>query len=196
MVFCDMTLLGGGWTVIQRRINGDLKFDRNFVCYKNGFGDLWENFWLGLEKIHRLTQHCSTGDATMELYVGLEAFHSRVGDAFARYTDFQVMSEADGYKLLLKGYNASSTAGDSLSSHSSQKFSTYDTDQDKHSNNCAALYKGGWWYRNCHESNLNGIWYENGRLADFHVPDGIIWESWIGDQYSLKNTVLAIRPTH
>ena len=198
VVYCDMTLLGGGWTVIQRRVSGDgLKFNRNFACYKNGFGDLWQNFWLGLQKIHRLTQHCGdTPDATIELYVGLESFHPRLPEAFARYTNFHVKNETEGYKLLLSGYNTSSTAGDSLSSHSGQKFSTHDSDQDTHRNNCAELYKGGWWYRNCHESNLNGIWYEGGQLADFSVPDGIIWESWVGDQLSLKSTVLAIRPSH
>ena len=191
-----MALLGGGWTVIQRRIDGGLKFRRNFVCYRNGFGDLWQDFWLGLEKIHRLTQHCGDApDSTIELYIGLESFHPRLPEAFARYTNFSVRGEAEGYKLALSGFNRSSTAGDSLSSHSGEMFSTYDSDQDKHADNCAEIYKGGWWYRNCHESNLNGIWYEGGNLADFRVPDGIIWESWVGDMLSLKSTVLAIRPT-
>ena len=193
VVYCDMTINGGGWTVIQRRIDGGLRFDRNYVCYKNGFGDLWQDFWLGLEKIHRLTQY---DNAAMELYVGLESLHPRHPDAFAHYADFKVKGEADGYMLTLSGFNSSSTAGDSLSSHSGQKFSTHDSDQDSHSRNCAEIYKGGWWFRNCHESNLNGIYYEDGQLADFDVPDGIIWETWVGDQFSLTSTVLAIRPRY
>ena len=56
-VYCDMNTDGGGWTVIQRR--GDFGrpddyFLRNWAEYRNGFGDPEEDFWLGLEAIHRL----------------------------------------------------------------------------------------------------------------------------------------------
>lgn len=44
-----------GWTVIQRRINGTVDFYRGWNDYKNGFGDLLTEFWLGNEKIHQLT---------------------------------------------------------------------------------------------------------------------------------------------
>ncbi|CAF4021142.1 unnamed protein product, partial [Rotaria sp. Silwood1] len=44
-----------GWTVIQRRINGTIDFYRGWDDYKNGFGDLHTEFWLGNEKIHQLT---------------------------------------------------------------------------------------------------------------------------------------------
>ncbi len=43
------------WTVIQRRINGTIDFYREWNEYKNGFGDLQTEFWLGNEKIHQLT---------------------------------------------------------------------------------------------------------------------------------------------
>ncbi|XP_073846030.1 uncharacterized protein [Musca autumnalis] len=38
----------GDWTVIQRRINGTLDFQRNWLSYKNGFGDLNNEFLAGL----------------------------------------------------------------------------------------------------------------------------------------------------
>ncbi len=44
-----------GWTVIQRRLNGTVDFYRGWDDYKNGFGDLNTEFWLGNEKIHQLT---------------------------------------------------------------------------------------------------------------------------------------------
>lgn len=188
-----MSLLGGGWTVIQRRVNGDLAFDRNFASYRNGFGDTFESFWLGLEKIHRLTHKPNPANADIELYVGLENFNSQT--ASARYSNFAVENEDAGYTLRINGYDVKSSAGDSLGTHNGQKFSTFDSDRDSHRFlNCASLTKGGWWYRDCHDSNLNGLWYDRGALANPRIPDGIIWQHWLGNSYSLKTTVIAMRP--
>ncbi|GIY68717.1 techylectin-5B [Caerostris darwini] len=51
-VYCDMSIDGEGWTVIQRRGNFPKKQDFNLEWedYKNGFGDLTEEFWLGKHK--------------------------------------------------------------------------------------------------------------------------------------------------
>ncbi|XP_061190468.1 fibrinogen beta chain-like [Saccostrea echinata] len=46
-VYCDMITMDGGWTVIQKRIDGSLSFDRNWTDYKNGFGDPAQNVWIG-----------------------------------------------------------------------------------------------------------------------------------------------------
>ena len=52
-VYCDMH--NGQWIVFQRRRNGQENFNRDWEDYKNGFGNLKWEFWLGNEKIHCLT---------------------------------------------------------------------------------------------------------------------------------------------
>lgn len=55
-VFCDMETAGGGWTIIQRRKSGLVSFHRDWKQYKQGFGSIRGDFWLGNEHIHRLSR--------------------------------------------------------------------------------------------------------------------------------------------
>ncbi|XP_047556436.1 fibrinogen C domain-containing protein 1 isoform X2 [Lutra lutra] len=186
-VYCDMRTDGGGWTVFQRREDGSVNFFRGWEAYRDGFGKLTGEHWLGLRRIHALTTQ-----ATYELHVDLEDFDNST--AYARYGSFgvglfSVDPEEDGYPLTVADY--SGTAGDSLLKHGGMRFTTKDRDSDHSENNCAAFYRGAWWYRNCHTSNLNGQ-YLRGAHASY--ADGIEWSSWTGWQYSLKFSEMKIRP--
>ena len=97
-VFCDQVTAGGGWTVFQKRLNGSVDFYRYWNDYKHSFGDLESEFWLGLDKIHRLTS-----DNIGMLRVDLEDFEGNT--AYAEYNMFGVMSEKDKYKLILGSYS-------------------------------------------------------------------------------------------
>ena len=84
-----------------------------------------------------------------------------------------------------------SYAGDSLSYHIGATFSTPDLDNDAAPGHCAVVYRGGWWYKNCHFANLNGYYY-GGPHASF--ADGVEWFYWTGFNYSLRFTEMKFRP--
>ncbi|XP_046863435.1 ryncolin-2-like [Xenia sp. Carnegie-2017] len=181
-VWCDMKTSLGGWTVFQRRLNGSVDFYRGWQVYKNGFGILKSEFWLGLDKINRLTSRTKN-----RLRIDME--DTKGHKKYAEYDFFSVASEMQKYKLDLGTY--SGTAGDSLKLHKGMAFSTKDSDNDKSPGNCASVYKGAWWYKSCHGSNLNGI-YHHGEHSSY--ADGINWVAWKGHYYSLKFTAMKIRP--
>ena len=55
--YCDQDTDGGGWTILQRRSNGNVSFDRLWDDYKNGFGNVEKgDFWLGLQNMYLLTK--------------------------------------------------------------------------------------------------------------------------------------------
>ena len=171
---------GGGWVVFQRRMDGTVDFYRNWADYVKGFGDLNGEFWLGLNKIHRLTQAAST-----TLRVDLADFEGE--SAYANYSTFQVLDSSRKYQLNVGGYLGD--AGDSMAHHNGAKFTTKDQDNDHDGVNCAISYKGAWWYTACHISNLNGQ-YLSGQHSTF--ADGVNWRAWKGFYYSLKTTEMKL----
>ncbi|XP_034473517.1 ficolin-1-like [Drosophila innubila] len=180
-VSCDAETQGGRWTIILRRMDGSVNFYRNWTDYKNGFGNLDGEFFLGLDKIHALT-----AEGRQELLVVLEDF--RGVEVFESYDAFAIGNEDQQYVLHTLG-EASGTAGDSFSGNRGCKFSTSDNDNDNSSNTCAVSHSSAWWYStDCGYSYLTGIYKDN------TVGKGITWNSFRGFTYSLKRAVMMIRP--
>ncbi|XP_028391268.1 ficolin-2-like isoform X2 [Dendronephthya gigantea] len=179
-VRCDMSKDRGGWTVFQRRQDGSQDFYRGWSDYKAGFGDLNGEFWLGLDKIHRLSK-----SGQNVLRVDLMDFNNV--ERYAKYGMFSVADESENYRLNIGSY--SGDAGDSLAWHNKMQFTTKDSDNDVPVNeNCATTWKGAWWYNNCHNSNLNGLYLGAGQTSG----SGIKWHGW--HYYSMKKTEMKIRP--
>nr|CAB3245540.1 ficolin-2-like [Phallusia mammillata] len=138
-----------GWTTVQTRFDGSVSFSRPWEDYKTGFGSQSGEFWLGLEKIHVMTQSKSCRVRFDLTNPGKEV-------KFAEYRIFEIGSEIENYKLNISGYSTSSTLDDNMDYHIGMQFSTYDRDNDIHTTiHCAEHYGGGWWYRNCRYVDLN-----------------------------------------
>ena len=172
--------------MFQFRMNGSQNFYLNWDDYVHGFGNLNGEFWLGLSKIHRLTANTSH---TNVLRVDLGDFDGST--AYAKYSTFRVGDSVSKYTLTVSGYTG--TAGDSLASHNGNQFSTRDQDNDASILHCAQKFKGGWWYRGCYDSNLNGRYYPSVPYSSSY-PDGVDWYHWkMTILYSLKVTEMKVR---
>nr|XP_030142419.3 tenascin isoform X1 [Taeniopygia guttata] len=178
-VFCDMGEDGGGWIVFLRRQNGKQDFYKNWNTYVAGFGDPKEEFWIGLENLHKITSQ-----GQYELRVDLR---DKGDTAYAVYDRFSVGDAKSRYRLRVDGY--SGTAGDSMTYHNGRSFSTFDKDHDSAITNCALSYKGAFWYKNCHRVNLMG------RYGDNNHSQGVNWFHWKGHEYSIQFAEMKLRPS-
>ncbi len=95
--------------------------------------------------------------------------------------------------IIKRVYLCVTVFADGLSYHNNMRFTTKDADYDVHSSiNCAVTYKGAWWYKAGHRSNLNGL-YEDGCTSNFAT--GMTWYSARGHFYSFAGTEMKIRPS-
>ncbi|VDI74908.1 Hypothetical predicted protein [Mytilus galloprovincialis] len=80
--------------------------------------------------------------------------------------------------------------GDSLRYQNGMKFSTYDQDNDAYKAvDCVARDHAGWWYNQCHNVNINGL-YKKGKSDKHNV---VSWNLARGPYYSLKFVRMMIR---
>jgi len=178
-VLCDLDTQDGPWIIIQRRHSSSVSFNETWAGYKEGFGDITTDFWLGLDRIHALCpQSCQLrvdlrhpGAAASVPTQPDETYH-------ALYKRFAVADEAHLYRLTIGLYQQGSTAGDAMTSpyfsQDGAAFSTVDRDNDRRDgHNWAALRgNGGWWYSEyCGDAWLNGRW-DDGLSQGIH---GVHW---------------------
>ncbi|XP_076601353.1 tenascin-N [Chaetodon auriga] len=178
-VYCDMDTDGGGWLVLQRRNIGKLDFMKRWRQYIAGFGDMTDEFWIGLDKIYELTNTPTQYELRFDLGLGSDR-------VYAVYDNFKIGSVKQKFKLTIGKY--SGTAGDAMTYHQGRPWTTVDSDNDIALSNCALTHRGAWWYKNCHLANLNGNW------GDSRHSMGVNWKPWKGHLTSLDFTEMKIRP--
>jgi len=173
-VHCDMTTANSvssqkGWITIQRRIRGDVNFERGWGDYVRGFGTFDGDFWVGLEFIHELINQRKTTSGKETTYlrptlrVDLEDWDG--ARAFAEYERFEIASAGEKYAVL-GNLQSRGNAGNLVRGQTSSgpvPFSTFDADHDFDTNvNLARSGRGGWWFSSGSANLLNGP-YPSGR---------------------------------
>lgn len=186
-VFCDQTTAGGGWTVLQKRLNGSMDFNRTWEEYKHGFGNFFtQEFWLGLDKIHRLTRNGTGNGLRIELGVTNEEL------VYAEYGLFVVGNENTSYRL---NNLSGATENDPLGYHRNFSFGTWDRDLANGKCDAYGRLGGGWWYGEICvvNSNLNGLYPSRGTKT----PMGDITWATLGSTAKASTpttTEMKIRP--
>ena len=169
-LYCDTSSGGGGWTVIQRRKDGSFDFkQRDWVEYEDGFGNLHNEFWIGLRSMH-----CLTSQGHWELRIG---YHLKNGTkSYLYYNRFAIGPAKDQYSLNISGFDTIGLTDPFNNSNwqvqNGMKFTSRDRDNDIVSGNCANSH-GGFWHSNCGGLEINAnpnnpsIIYLNGQ---WHNP--------------------------
>ncbi|CAP21703.1 Protein CBG00249 [Caenorhabditis briggsae] len=166
--YCDMDTTTGGWTVIQRRVDGEEIFQRGTMKkYVNGFGKLNGSHWLGLEKMHYMAPVGSL-PATLRIEIQGETCDTTCSRRFANnwVGEWKVNfgGKEDGYKIYFSGRgigNLTVNGSDPFYEANGKRFTTLDNDQDENTQmNCAGFRMlGAWWHTGeCSSVGLNGYY--------------------------------------
>ena len=181
-ILCEMSLLGGGWTVIQQRVDGSVDFNKTWKEYRQRFGELSGDFWYGLDRIHNLTK--TPGN---EILIPFEVENE--GKYYPMYDEFMVADEDDNYRMTLGALQnvlGTKFTKTGLERQSNMQFSTFDRDNDVSTTHCGKTYSCGWWFAKCYSVLLNGR-YMGKKLAAI-VSDQVTWYKVDGKSYQ-KNII-------
>ena len=188
---CDMTAEDGrGWTVIQARdlsVDNGGDFNRSMQEYREMFGILTGNFWLGLRRIREIIQD---GGGEQALRIALQddagEWHTAI------YGSFELDTEDRNFAIskLSKFRREQNSLEDALLPHWRHRFCTYDSCEvgKLFGINCAQLFGGGWWYYSCRGVSLNGMANDSRTTR----PGAIYWGSY--DKNFVKSLMM-LRPS-
>uniref|UniRef100_A0A7E4WA72 Fibrinogen C-terminal domain-containing protein n=1 Tax=Panagrellus redivivus TaxID=6233 RepID=A0A7E4WA72_PANRE len=179
-VVCDFELLGGGWTLIMRRVHPKTStFNRTWDEYKRGFGDMSRggDFWLGNDRLHSMS---TSRTCANELIIKLvSATNDEV--LIARYDDFYVDDQFNSYRLTLGKLEQNPLMApvmDGMLFARNNIFTTW----DRRNGHCPTR-GGGWWSApdNCADNALT---------AGFKARDGYPGLRWMDTRIAAVEMML------
>uniref|UniRef100_A0A3B3U807 Angiopoietin-like 3 n=1 Tax=Poecilia latipinna TaxID=48699 RepID=A0A3B3U807_9TELE len=182
--YCEMSS-DHGFTVIQQRVDSTVDFDQTWEMYQKGFGNLEKDFWLGLKKMHTISQL-----GNYILRIDVEDWKEETH--WAEYS-FSLEGPSEDYTL-----HVSHLAGDlpdAMTNLTGSRFSTKDKNNDSGcsadctTRNCT----GGWWQSACSETNLNGKYFSLRTKGRSVRRKGIQWRPGTGPSYYLKMSKISLR---
>ena len=188
-VYCEMEMAGGGWMVFQRRFDGSVDFpNKDWNAYKEGFGDVNSEHWLGNKWLNLLT--------TSEKYDYLVWAKAFDGDVrMKKMLGVRVDNEDESFKITFEQETQDFTPNEAygMEKMNGMKFSTVLVRNDiyNHPESCGFEY-GPWWHEECHRIAMNGRYSYDGVPSS--GANGIIWYGWKGYSVSLKESQIMIRP--
>ncbi|XP_051859602.1 fibroleukin-like isoform X2 [Drosophila albomicans] len=166
---------GRGAIIIQNRLNGKFSFDRDLKDYYEGFGDIFSNFWIGLEYIHRIT-------SSQRHVLRIDMFAYCGKKYFAEYDNFTVAGKKENYKLKSLG-KYTGNADDMMRFSENQEFQV-----------CSILKRGWWDVKNAvQHCNLNGKTSSDIKENDFEY---IYWglKDWGNTCQNISGVKMVIFP--
>ena len=163
-----MEIDGGGWTVFQRRYKPLTEdFDLDWNSYKQGFGDVYKESWLGNDLIHEIT-------SSRPHYIMVFGRKADGETAVSKYGSFFIENESEFYKIHFDDTPLTGTTSLTFDTNNrnldGMKFSTKDKDNDLYGPSCA-LSHSGFWYNAC--GNLFPNKKEYIRWKTFNVNVGL-----------------------
>ncbi|XP_025107598.1 fibrinogen C domain-containing protein 1-like [Pomacea canaliculata] len=157
-------------TLMIRR-NNKVNFTRSWREYRDGFGNISDTHWLGLENMHILTSQ--NRKYRLVVHIQLKNNTSR----YAMYDNFMSRTR---------------TLCDCLSDLRGANFSTYDSDNDGDGSvNCASRHSGGWWFRGntCSTCNPTGQLLQPANGLRTGVDSEVFWIKDLGDVVPVMITI-------
>ena len=145
----------GWYLVVQRRQDGSIDFNQDWVDYEDGFGSLTAEFWYGLRSLH-----CITTQGQWEMSIDFTLTDGT--KSYLLYSSFKIGPVSSNYQLSISGYKGDNIDPFSVHPLNGRPFTTKDRDNDNWYDNCAVNHHrhaggntGGWWYIKCSGILLN-----------------------------------------
>ena len=187
-VACDQVTTRGLWTVLMRRVDGNLSFHQSWQNYTKGFGDFGNgltNLWIGVDPWYTLS---FIGASRYRIELFTHSGKSCVAETSFSYllggTQFYMITFRQAFSPI-----RSPDISSSIKEHNNQRFYLDNVRRDPLG--CSNRYTGGWWYHrgSCNHFYLTGDYIDKAGVN----PKGMFCSACHNGEL-LKSAVWLVKP--